>query len=76
MPSIYENLSVEELIDAALERNEGEIASNGALLVKTGKRTGRSCGKEEGRIHSSEKKTGGHRAAPGEEGGDVRPEDL
>ena len=42
MPSIYENLSVEELIDAALERNEGEIASNGALLVKTGKRTGRS----------------------------------
>ena len=42
MPSIYENLSVEELINAALERNEGEIASNGALLVKTGKRTGRS----------------------------------
>ena len=42
MPSIYENLTVEELIAAALERNEGEIASNGALLVKTGKRTGRS----------------------------------
>ena len=42
MPSIYENLSVEELINAALERNEGEIASNGALLVKTCKRTGRS----------------------------------
>jgi len=42
MPSIHENLTVEELIGAAIERNEGEIASNGALLVKTGKRTGRS----------------------------------
>ena len=42
MSSIYENLSVEELINKALQRNEGEIASNGALLVKTGKRTGRS----------------------------------
>ena len=42
MPSIHENLTVEELITVALERNEGEIASNGALLVKTGKRTGRS----------------------------------
>ena len=42
MPSIYENLSVEELINISLEREEGEIASNGALLVKTGKRTGRS----------------------------------
>ena len=42
MSSIYENLSVEELINISLERNEGEIASNGALLVKTGGRTGRS----------------------------------
>ena len=42
MSSIHENLTVEELINAALERGEGEIASNGALLVKTGKRTGRS----------------------------------
>ena len=42
MSSIYDNLSVEELINKALQRNEGEIASNGALLVKTGKRTGRS----------------------------------
>ena len=42
MSSIYENLSVEELISVSLERNEGEIASNGALLVKTGNRTGRS----------------------------------
>jgi len=42
MSSIYKNLSVEELINISLEREEGEIASNGALLVKTGKRTGRS----------------------------------
>ena len=42
MPSIHENLTVEELITAAIERKEGEIAANGALLVKTGKRTGRS----------------------------------
>ena len=42
MSSIHEYLTVEELINAALERGEGEIASNGALLVKTGKRTGRS----------------------------------
>ena len=42
MSSILENLSVEELIDQALDRGEGELASNGALLVKTGKRTGRS----------------------------------
>ena len=42
MPSIFKNLSVEELIDQALERGEGELASNGALLVKTGKRTGGS----------------------------------
>ena len=42
MSSIHENLTVEELINAALERGEGEIASNGALLVKTGHRTGRS----------------------------------
>ena len=34
MSSIHENLTVEELINAALERGEGEIASNGALLVK------------------------------------------
>ena len=42
MTLIHENLTIEELINAAIERGEGEIASNGALLVKTGKRTGRS----------------------------------
>ena len=38
----FEDLSTEELIEESLKRNEGEIAANGALLVNTGKRTGRS----------------------------------
>lgn len=36
------NLSVENLIHDAISRNEGKKASNGALLVLTGRRTGRS----------------------------------
>ena len=42
MSKIFENLSVDELINESLQREEGEIAANGALLVKTGRRTGRS----------------------------------
>ena len=37
-----EDLTQDELIDFSLAKNEGEIAANGALLVKTGARTGRS----------------------------------
>ena len=37
-----EDLSIEQLIEKALERNEGVLSSNGALTVETGERTGRS----------------------------------
>ena len=41
-PAIHENLSAEELIEHAIARGEGTMASNGGLLVTTGIRTGRS----------------------------------
>ena len=40
--NIFSNLSQDELIQESINRGEGEIAANGALLVETGKRTGRS----------------------------------
>lgn len=40
--TIYENRSAEDLLSLAIEREEGKIATNGALCVTTGKRTGRS----------------------------------
>jgi len=38
----FANLSPAELIEHSIRRNEGMIASNGALVVRTGKYTGRS----------------------------------
>ncbi len=39
---MLENLSEENLLEESILRGEGVLAANGALLVKTGKRTGRS----------------------------------
>lgn len=40
--AIYRNLSVPELVEQAVKRNEGRLAKNGALVIHTGKYTGRS----------------------------------
>ena len=39
---VYRNLSVTELVDTAVQKNEGIVTSTGSLSVKTGKFTGRS----------------------------------
>jgi phosphoenolpyruvate carboxykinase (ATP) len=40
--AVHENLPPARLVEAAVRRREGMLAGNGALIAKTGKRTGRS----------------------------------
>ncbi|GJM43405.1 MAG: phosphoenolpyruvate carboxykinase [ATP] 2 [Gemmatimonadota bacterium] len=40
--TVFRNLSTPELVEQSIVRGEGQLASNGALLVTTGERTGRS----------------------------------
>ena len=41
-PRLLVDLPAAELVEHAIRRNEGRMASNGALVIETGERTGRS----------------------------------
>ena len=40
--SVFRNLPVSSLVEAALKRKEGHLSDTGALVIETGKYTGRS----------------------------------
>ena len=42
IPTVYSNLTNDQLIELSIQNGEGELASNGALTVNTGEKTGRS----------------------------------